>query len=132
MSETLGKVHFWTMFVGFNLTFFPMHLLGIQGMPRRVYTYPAGLGWEGSNLLATVGSWIMLFSVLVFLMNLLQSIRVGRPAGENPWEAWTLEWSTPSPPPAYNFAVIPNVTSRRPLWDVAHPEDPDWQHEHEL
>jgi cytochrome c oxidase subunit 1 len=132
MSETLGKVHFWTMFVGFNLTFFPMHLLGIQGMPRRVYTYPAGLGWEGSNLLATVGSWIMLFSVLVFLMNLLQSIRAGRPAGENPWEAWTLEWSTPSPPPAYNFAVIPNVTSRRPLWDVAHPEDPDWQHEHEL
>jgi cytochrome c oxidase subunit 1 len=132
MSEQLGKLHFWTMFVGFNLTFFPMHLLGMQGMPRRVYTYPAGLGWEPSNLLATAGSYIMFFSVAVFLMNLLQSIRAGRPAGDNPWDAWTLEWSTPSPPPDYNFAVIPTVTSRRPLWDLAHPEDPDWRHEHEL
>jgi cytochrome c oxidase subunit 1 len=74
----------------------------------------------------------MFFSVAVFLMNLLQSIRAGRPAGDNPWDAWTLEWSTPSPPPDYNFAVIPTVTSRRPLWDLAHPEDPDWRHEHEL
>jgi len=132
MHEGLGKLHFWTMLVGFNLTFFPMHLLGIEGMPRRVYTYPAGLGWGAPNVLATVGAFIMGVSVLVFLANMFRSMRLGTPAGDNPWEAWTLEWATASPPPAYNFAVIPTVTSRRPLWDVAHPEDPDWRHEHEL
>ncbi|HLG72556.1 MAG TPA: cytochrome c oxidase subunit I [Chloroflexota bacterium] len=132
MYEGLGKAHFWLMFIGFNLTFFPQHLLGIQGMPRRVYTYPAGLGWDNSNLVSTVGAYILGLSVIVFLLNLVRSIRSGVPAGDNPWEAWTLEWSTSSPPPDYNFAVIPTVTSRRPLWDIAHPEDPDWQHEHEL
>ncbi|HVA25206.1 MAG TPA: cytochrome c oxidase subunit I, partial [Chloroflexota bacterium] len=132
MDERLGKAHFWTLLIGFNLTFFPMHLLGIQGMPRRVYTYPAGLGWDNANLLATLGAVIMGISVLLFIANVLRSMRSGRPAGDNPWDAWTLEWATPSPPPPYNFAVIPTATSRRPLWDVAHPEDPDWRHEHEL
>jgi heme/copper-type cytochrome/quinol oxidase subunit 1 len=132
MHEGLGKVHFWTMLVGFNLTFFPMHLLGIQGMPRRVYTYPANQGWDTANLVATVGAGVMALSMLIFLGNVLQSVRHGQRAGDNPWEAWTLEWATPSPPPEYNFAAIPTVTSRRPLWDIAHPEDPDWRHEHEL
>ncbi|HEX6511085.1 MAG TPA: cytochrome c oxidase subunit I [Chloroflexota bacterium] len=132
MDERLGKAHFWSMLIGFNLTFFPMHLLGIEGMPRRVYTFPAGMGWDGANLLATVGAFIMGLSVLIFLANVFGSMRSGRPAGDNPWEAWTLEWATSSPPPPYNFATIPTVTSRRPLWDLAHPEDPDWRHEHEL
>ena len=132
MDEGLGKAHFWVLLIGFNLTFFPMHLLGIQGMPRRVYTYPAGLGWDVSNMLATVGSAIIGVSVLLFVANVFLSMRAGRVAGDNPWEAWTLEWSTPSPPPPYNFATLPTVTSRRPLWDLAHPEDPDWRHEHEL
>jgi cytochrome c oxidase subunit I len=132
LSERAGKIHFWTMLIGFNVTFFPMHLLGIEGMPRRIYTYPAGLGWGGANLLATIGSVIMAISVLVFIANVLQSLRNGEQAGANPWEAWTLEWATSSPPPSYNFATIPTVTSRRPLWDIAHPEDPDWRHEREL
>jgi cytochrome c oxidase subunit 1 len=132
LSERLGALNFWTTFIGFNLTFFPMHLLGIQGMPRRVYTYPANLGWDNANLLATVGAFVMGLAVLMFVANVLYSMFFGPPAGDNPWDAWTLEWATASPPPEYNFAELPQVTSRRPLWDLAHPEDPDWQHEHEL
>ncbi|MBV8084124.1 MAG: cytochrome c oxidase subunit I [Chloroflexi bacterium] len=125
MDERLGKLHFWLVLIGFNATFGPQHVLGLEGMPRRVYTYPAGMGWDSLNLLSTVGAYIMGLGILIFVINVLYSMRAGRAAGDNPWDAWTLEWATASPPPAYNFAVIPTVTSRRPLWDKAHPEDPD-------
>ena len=125
MDERLGKLHFWVTLIGFNVTFMPQHLLGLAGMPRRVYTYPAGLGWDSLNAMSTVGAYIMGLGVLIFVANVFLSLRAGRAAGDNPWEAWTLEWATASPPPAYNFAAIPAVTSRRPLWDRAHPDNPD-------
>jgi cytochrome c oxidase subunit I len=126
LSETLGKWHFWTMVLGFNLTFFPQHFL--VAMPRRVYTY-TNHDWALPNLLSSIGSVIIAGSVMIFLYNLWTSLRSGKLAGPNPWNAWTLEWLTPSPPPAYNFATIPTVRSRRPLWDLAHPESPDWRYE---
>ena len=127
LSERLGSWHFWLTFIGFNVTFFPMHFL--FGMPRRVYTYSANSGWGPINLVASFGTIILFFSVLVGIYNIFISLRKGKIAGPNPWKAFTLEWATPSPPPAYDFAVIPQVRSRRPLWDVAHPEQPDWIHE---
>jgi cytochrome c oxidase subunit I len=130
LDEGLGKLHFWLTFVGFNLTFFPMHILGILGMSRRVYTYPVGLGWSGFNTLETVGTVILAVGVLVFLANVWQSVRHGAVAGDNPWGAFTLEWATSSPPPVYNFRTIPTVRSRRPVWDTDHPEDPDWRRGH--
>ena len=129
LSERLGLWHFLLMFLGFNLTFGPMHIVGLMGMPRRIYTYHPGNGWETWNQLATAGAMVLAFSVLLFLINLLISYRHGRPAGNDPWDAWTLEWSTTSPPPAYNFEEIPTVRSRRPLWDLKHPDDPDWKFE---
>jgi cytochrome c oxidase subunit 1 len=125
LDETQGKFQFWLMFIGFNLTFFPMHISGLLGMPRRIYTYPPGLGWELSNMLATIGAFVMALSVLVFVINVIISLRQGQVAGDDPWDAWTLEWATTSPPPAHNFGEIPYVNSRRPLWDLKHPEDPD-------
>jgi cytochrome c oxidase subunit I+III len=119
MSERLGKIGFWMLFAGFNLTFFPMHILGLYGMPRRVYTYPAGLGWFNLNLLATIGAGIIFLSLLLYLVNVVRSLRHGAPAGENPWGGSTLEWATSSPPPSYNFSPLPTVASREPLW---HPE----------
>jgi cytochrome c oxidase subunit 1 len=116
MSEALAKTHFWIMLVGFNLTFFPMHWLGMHGMPRRTFTYQAGLGFEAMNLMATVGSFILGGSMLIFVWNLLRSLRKGRVAGANPWAAPTLEWSLPSPPPHYNFRTIPVIAHRDPLW----------------
>jgi heme/copper-type cytochrome/quinol oxidase subunit 1 len=129
LDERLGRWHFWLTLLGFNLTFFPMHLLGLMGMPRRVYTYPDLAGWGLLNLVETVGTAIIGVGTLVFLANLVRSLRRGTPAGDDPWDAWTLEWATTSPPPAYNFATIPAVRSRRPLWDEKHPEDPDWRYE---
>jgi cytochrome c oxidase subunit I+III len=117
MSERLGKTGFWLLFGGFNLAFFPMHFTGLLGMPRRVYTYPAGLGWETLNLISTVGAFITAAAVLLFAVNAWISLRGGRIAGPNPWDAPSLEWATASPPPPYNFAHIPVVTSRTPLWD---------------
>ncbi len=117
MSETLGKVHFWLMLIGFNLTFFPMHFLGVLGMPRRIYTYSGDQGWEGINQLVSIGSFVVAFAILVMLLNILRSMRSGQPAGHNPWGAATLEWSIPSPPPHYNFAVVPTVRSLYPLWN---------------
>jgi cytochrome c oxidase subunit I len=117
LGEGLGKLNFWTFFVGFNLTFFPMHITGLLGMPRRVYTYQSGLGWEVLNLLSTVGSYILALSVAIFLWNVFASLRSGTPAGPNPWNAGTLEWATDSPPKNYNFLEIPTVSGRYPLWE---------------
>ncbi|HJR09217.1 MAG TPA: cytochrome c oxidase subunit I [Pyrinomonadaceae bacterium] len=116
MSERVGRWNFWLMFVGFNLTFFPMHQLGLQGMPRRVYTYLPGTGWGKLNLLATSGGVVMALSVAVFIANALWSRRRGAWAGANPWGADTLEWATDSPPPSYNFEPLPVVQGREPLW----------------
>jgi len=123
LSETLGRWHFALWFIGVNLTFFPMHLLGLEGMPRRVYTYLPETGWGPLNLLATVGAVIMVVSVVLFLVNLALSRRRGRLAGKNPWEAPTLEWATASPPASYSFAYIPVVEGRSALWDRS-PEQP--------
>jgi cytochrome c oxidase subunit 1 len=129
LNEALGRLHFWLFVIGFHLTFDFMHVPGILGMPRRIYTYEPGRGWDTWNLIVTVGVFFQAASILVFAANLLWSWPRGRAAGSDPWDAWTLEWSTNSPPPAYNFAVIPTVKSRRPLWDLKHPEDPDWKYE---
>jgi cytochrome c oxidase subunit I+III len=121
LSEKLGKTAFWIILVGFNLTFFPMHQLGLQGMPRRVYTYAPETGWATLNMLATVGSWILFVGLLVYAVNLLQSLRQWKSAPDNPWDADTLEWATASPAPEYNFQRIPFVESRYPLWDRSDP-----------
>ncbi|GAB4210101.1 MAG: cytochrome c oxidase subunit I [Roseiflexaceae bacterium] len=121
-NERLGKIHFWLTLISFNVTFGPMHELGNQGMPRRIWTYEAGMGWDLWNMVETVGSFLLAFGMLIFFWNLVVSYRAGEPAGNDPWDGSTLEWATPSPPPAYNFARIPTVHSRRPLWDVKYPE----------
>ena len=121
LDERLGKWHFWLTVVGFNLTFFPMHVLGLMGMPRRVYTYPDLPGWGALNFLETIGAFILGFSTLFLLWNVYVSLRRGEPAGDNPWDAWTLEWATTSPPPDYNFVTVPPIRSARPLYDLAHP-----------
>ena len=128
-SETLGKMHFLLFIIGFHLTFDFMHIPGLLGMPRRIYTYEPGRGWDTLNFIVTVGVFFQAAGILVFLGNLLWSYFRGKAAGSDPWDAWTLEWSTNSPPPAYNFASIPVVKSRRPLWDLKHPDDPDWKYE---
>jgi len=117
LSERLGRLSFWTMAIGFNVSFFPMHILGFLGMPRRVYTYSSGLGWDGLNLLASIGGFLFGLGTALTLLNVVVSRFKGEPAGPNPWEADTLEWATTSPPPHYNFDRIPVVTSRHPLWD---------------
>jgi len=117
MSETLGKVGFWILFLGFQLAFFPMHFAGLLGMPRRVYTYPAGQGLELPNLLSTIGAFAVASAVLIFVINGIVSLYRGAIAPPNPWDASTLEWAVSSPPPVYNFEHIPVVESRTPLWD---------------
>jgi cytochrome c oxidase subunit 1 len=121
MNDTLGNWHFWLNFIGFNLTFFPMHFSGLLGMPRRIYTYDAGQGWELFNLLSTAGTYLLVVSTLIFVVNFVRSRKTGAVAGNDPWGGATLEWSIPSPPPEYNFAQIPEVTSRYPLWDLKDP-----------
>ncbi|MGC2141625.1 MAG: cytochrome c oxidase subunit I [Methylovirgula sp.] len=117
LDEKLGIWNFWTMFVGFNIAFLPMHLTGLLGMPRRIYTYPAGVGWDTLNMITSIGAFLFAVGVLLTFINVFISLRRGKPAGANPWDAATLEWAVPSPPPPYNFAVIPTVASRHPLWE---------------
>ncbi len=128
-NETLGKWHFWLFLIGFHLTFDFMHVPGVLGMPRRIYTYEPGRGWEIWNLIISVGVIFQIAGILFWVVNFVWSYFKGKLAGNDPWDAWTLEWSTASPPPEYNFAKIPVVRSRRPLWDLKHPEDPDWKYE---
>jgi cytochrome c oxidase subunit 1 len=116
MSEQIGRWNFWLAFIGFNVAFFPMHILGLRGMPRRVYTYTPEMGWDSLNLLSTVGAAIFFLSFVWFLYNILRSMKYGVLAGDNPWDAGTLEWGTSSPPPPQNFSRLPLVTHREPLW----------------
>ena len=118
MSEGLGKVSFWMIFLGFQLAFFPMHIAGLYGMPRRVYTYPAGMGLELPNLLSSIGSAVVALAVLLFVVNMVKSVLAGKAAEPNPWGAPSLEWATACPPPRYNFSHTPVVDSRTPLWDA--------------
>jgi cytochrome c oxidase subunit 1 len=116
MDDRLGKLNFWTTFIGFNATFFPMHFVGLAGMPRRYYTYGENSGWSFWNLVVSIGAFFLGASIMLFVYNIAKSLRDGKAAGENPWDAPTLEWSIPSPPPEYNFAVVPHVTARDQLW----------------
>ncbi len=115
-NEKAGKLGFWLTFIGFNVVFFPLHQVGLQGMPRRVYTYPAGMGWEGLNILSTAGAVVLALGILTFFLNVLWARSRGPLAGDDPWGADTLEWSTSSPPPPYNFFHLPTVQGRYPLW----------------
>jgi cytochrome c oxidase subunit 1 len=115
-SERAGRLSFWMIFLGFHIAFFPMHILGLWGMPRRVYTYPDDMGWGGLNLLSTAGAFLLAAGIGVYILNLVVSARRGVLAGPNPWGAGGLEWATSSPPPAYNFGMTPVVEGREPLW----------------
>ena len=127
LDDNLGKWHFWLFVLGIQLTFDPMHYLGILGMPRRIYTYAPGRGWELWNLIATVGVFVQIIAIGIWVLNVARSLKSGAPAGDDPWDGWTLEWATASPPPEYNFEKLPVVRSGRPLWDLKHPQDPDWK-----
>jgi cytochrome c oxidase subunit I+III len=118
MSERLGQLNFWLTIIGFNVAFFPMHISGLLGMPRRVYTYLPGLGWDSLNMISTIGAYILGGGVVLFVFNVFNSLRGGEPAGDNPWGGGSLEWATTSPPQPYNFASLPIVYSRYPLWDA--------------
>ena len=127
LSEKIGKWQFWLFIIGFNGTFFVFHFLGLLGMPRRVFTYP-DLPYLGSlNMFSTLSSFILGFSIFLFIFNIFYSLKKGKEAGDNPWDAWTLEWLTTSPPKLKNFDNVPLVKSRRPLWDLNNPDDPDWK-----
>ena len=131
LDEGLGKLQFWLFMIGLNLAFFPMHIMGLLGMPRRQYTYAPNLGWDQLNLIATIGAYILGVGVIVFLINWIKTMGFTKAnAGSDPWDAFTLEWATTSPPPDENFTTIPVVRSRRPLWDIKHPDDPDWRRDH--
>jgi len=122
LNEGLGKLHFWLFMIGFNLTFGPMHFVGVDGMPRRIYTYGPEMGWGTWNFVETIGAYMLGLGVLVFILNVILTMTKGERAGNDPWDGMTLEWTIPSPPPHYNFAVIPEVHSRDPFWVQKHPE----------
>ena len=125
LSTSLGKWHFWLFVLGFNLTFFLQHILGILGMPRRIYTYPDLPYWKVLNIFSSIGAVFMFVGMAIFFWNIYKTLKKPRTAVANPWDAWTLEWSTPSPPELKNFDEIPQVHSRRPLWDLNNPDNPD-------
>jgi cytochrome c oxidase subunit 1 len=123
MNDAWGHVHFWLMFLGFNLTFFPMHISGLLGMPRRIYTYSGDMGWDVWNLISSIGAFTIALSVSIFIVNFLISLRRGATAGADPWDGRTLEWSIPSPPPEYNFRETPQVHSLDDFWHQKYRED---------
>jgi cytochrome c oxidase subunit 1 len=129
LDEKLGKWHFWLFVIGLQLTFVPMHFLGFLGMPRRIYTYAPDRGWNSLNLISSIGVFVQIAGISIWVWNVWRSMRTGKLAGDDPWDAWTLEWATTSPPPEYNFETVPVVRSSRPLWDLKNPEDPDWRFE---
>jgi len=129
LGESLGKWHFWLMIIGMNLVFMPMHMLGIEGMPRRIYTYDIGRGWEVWNFIETIGAFIIAISVLIFITNFFVSLRKEETNEADSWDGFTLEWKTASPPAVYNFETVPTVRGRRPLWDEKHPDLADWKME---
>lgn len=129
LSEKLGKWHLWLFLIGFNLTFFLQHFLGMIGMPRRIYTYPDIPYWEMLNMASSIGAVFMFLAVAIFLYNIVNTLRQKPTAGADPWDAWTLEWYTSSPPPLKNFEELPKVEGRRPLWDLKHPDQKDTSHE---
>lgn len=125
LDDRLGKWHFWLMVIGFHMTFDTMHFPGLLGMPRQIFTYEPDRGWTLLNQIVSIGGFVQGIAVLILVYNMVHSYFRGDEAGADPWDAWTLEWSIPSPPPPYNFVTDPVVASRRPLWDLKHPEDPD-------
>ncbi|HZJ02493.1 MAG TPA: cytochrome c oxidase subunit I [Thermoleophilia bacterium] len=125
LDERLGKTQFWLFYFGFIATFFPLYIVGLLGMPRRVYTWDSGQSWDVYNLISTIGGFVIGVGVLIFAYNVLASLRKGAVAGNDPWDAWTLEWATTSPPAHENFETLPPIHSARPLWDLKHPENPD-------
>ncbi len=125
LNERLGKTQFWLFYFGFIATFFPLYIVGLLGMPRRVYTWDSGQSWDIYNLISSIGGFVIGLGVLVFAYNIVVSLRKGARAGNDPWDAWTLEWATTSPPPHENFQMLPAIYSARPLWDLKHPENPD-------
>jgi cytochrome c oxidase subunit I len=130
LGERLGLAHFLLYLFGFLLTFMPLHVVGLLGMPRRVYTWQEGMGWEPYNLVSTMGGYMLALGTLVLLWNIGRSLISGKVAGDDPWDAWTLEWATTSPPPHYNFATLPLVRGPRPLWDLKKPDRADWRRGH--
>jgi cytochrome c oxidase subunit 1 len=122
LSERFGKVHFWVLVVGTNMTFFPMLILGYQGMPRRIADYTSGSGFQGLNIVATVGAFLIAIAICTWLVNIAISYRRRVPAGDDPWGGQTLEWATSSPPPRYNFTSLPPIRSYAPLLDLTEEE----------
>src|SRR5262249_4561075 len=129
LGNKLGWRHFWLFTFVFHLSFDPQHFAGLLGMPRRLYTYDTGRGWEPCTSISSAGASFQASCVIFFVVNLIWSAWKGKSAGDDPWDAWTLEWMTTSPPADYNFEHLPEVRSRRPLWDLKHPDDPDWKFE---